>query len=283
MLTDSAAISLSKCCLLQSLKRSLNFPVVWLGARFFTQTKHTRFPQSCSFLFPSNPCFCLPQSAPTTIFYTPSVSSPLVFSPHPSISAMTANPCRCWSAGPFSCGALCSVVRYGLRVDASSIGRLTAKLWLSSDRPGCDSILQVSQRLLLSALISVLQAKAGVLSETIRWSIGGHVSSRSHLIQVFVQLILLSVFLFLCLWGTGINLSVWTYWSAGGFYKNDKCDTYLMPPKLCRRSGSRSRVEWGETEMGRDKESERGPYTHTEKALSPGNVCFEEVLHAACE
>lgn len=80
------------------------------------------------------------------------------------------------------------MVQYGLRIDASSIGRLTAKLWPSSDRPGCDSTLQVSQRLLSSGLTSVLQVKEDGLGETIRWSIGGHVSSHSHLVQLLSNL-----------------------------------------------------------------------------------------------
>lgn len=58
--------------------------------------------------------------------------------------------------------------------------------------------------------------------------------------------------------------------------------THLIPPKVCSRSRSRSRVEWGLAGVNRKK---AGP-THkaqTEKASSPGNVCFEEALHAACE
>lgn len=192
MLTDSAPISLSKCCLLQSLKRSLKFPIVWLVAWFFTHPIHIL---NIFFPFPLKHfnCFNLLQSSFTTIFYTP-VSSSLIFSAHPSISAVAENPCRCWGADPFPVvfSALWCSMGWGLMWAPLTSWQLRSGCHLTDQvvtTPLLYSILQVSQRLLLPVLISVLQAKEDVLGKIITWPIGSHVSSRWHLIQFHLSFV----------------------------------------------------------------------------------------------
>lgn len=90
-------------------------------------------------------------------------------------------------------------------------------------RSGCHLPDQVVTTLLLNSSVSV-----DGFSMTIRWRSGGHVSLTSN--SSFGQFI---YFIFLSIWH-GVFL-VCRY----------KCDTHLIPPKLCSNSRSRIWVEWG--------------------------------------
>lgn len=80
VLTDSTPISLSKCCLPQSLKLPLDFTPCLTWSPMFVLTKYILFPLSCSLSSPLKSLFCLQQFPLTNMSYT--FLSQLPSSPH---------------------------------------------------------------------------------------------------------------------------------------------------------------------------------------------------------